>query len=40
MAELVKVLSQIEGSMSGIFFVLLAIEIILIFKNFGGKSDD
>lgn len=36
MAELVKVLSQIEGWMAGIFFVLLAIEVILMFKNSGG----
>jgi len=38
MAELVKVLSDIEGWMGAIFFVLLAIEFILIVKNFGGKK--
>lgn len=36
MAELVKVLSQIEGWMAAIFFVLLSIEVILMFKNTGG----
>lgn len=36
MAELVKVLSQIESWMAAIFFALLAIEIILLFKNMGG----
>ena len=38
MAELVEVLSQIRGWMEAIFFVLLAIEIILIVKNMGGRK--
>lgn len=33
MAELVNVLSQIKGWMTAIFFVLLAIEVILIVQN-------
>ena len=35
MDELVEVLSQIRGWMAAIFFVLLAIEVILIVKNMG-----
>ena len=38
MAELVEVLSQIKERMSAIFFVLLAIAIILIVKNMGGRK--
>lgn len=38
MAELVEVLSQIRGWMMAMFFVLVAIEFILIVKNFGGKK--
>lgn len=36
MAELVEVLSEISGWMMAIFFVLLAIEFILIVKDMGG----
>lgn len=38
MAELVEVLSQIREWMAAMFFVLLAIEIILIVKNMGGRK--
>lgn len=36
MAELVEVLSDIRGWMCAIFLVLLAIEVILMFKDMGG----
>ncbi len=38
MAELVEVLSQIREWMAAMFFVLIAIEFVLIVKNMGGKK--
>lgn len=38
MAELVKVLSDIDGWLSAIFFALVAIEVVLIFKDMGGRK--
>ena len=38
MAELVEVLSDISGWLCAIFWVLVAIEFILIVKNIGGGN--
>ena len=38
MAELVEVLEQISDWMMAIFFVLLAIEVVLIVGNTGGRK--
>ena len=38
MNEIVKELQHISGNLLAIMLVLLAIEVILLFKDFGGKK--